>query len=52
VGDDLTLRRLVETCVSENDRWMAQFDLCPPRSTLFPKMMRLLLQVMPRSAVE
>lgn len=50
VGEDLTLRKFIETCVSENDRRMSQFDPRLPRPTLLPKMMRLVLRAMPKPA--
>ncbi len=50
VGDDLTLRKFIETCVTENDRRMMEFDARLPRPTLLPAIMRLVLRMMPRSA--
>ncbi|HTR62037.1 MAG TPA: ferritin-like domain-containing protein [Candidatus Binataceae bacterium] len=50
VGEDLTLRKFIETCVSENDRRMSQFDPRLPRPTLLPKMMRMVLRAMPKPA--
>lgn len=50
VGEDLTLRKFIETCVSENDRRMSQFDPRLPRPTLLPTMMRLVLRAMPKPA--
>jgi hypothetical protein len=48
VGEDLTLRKFIETCVIENDRRMMAFDPRLPRPTLLPNMMRLILRAMPR----
>lgn len=50
VGDDLTLRKFIETCVAENERRMQGFDPRLPRPTLLPKMMRLILRAIPSSA--
>ena len=50
VGDDLTLRKFIETCVAESDRRMQVFDPRLPRPTLLPKMMRLILRAIPSSA--
>jgi hypothetical protein len=50
VGDDLTLRKFIQTCVAENDRRMLVFDPRLPRPTLLPKMMRLVLRAIPSSA--
>jgi hypothetical protein len=50
VSEDLTLRKFIETCVSENDRRMARFDPRLPRPTLLPKMMRMVLHAIPRGA--
>ncbi len=49
-GDDITLRKFVETCLSENERRMAGFDPRLPRPTLLPRTMGLLLKAMPRPA--
>jgi hypothetical protein len=47
VGDDLTLRKFIETCVAGNERGMQMFDPRLPRPTLPPKMMRLIVRAIP-----
>lgn len=44
-GDDITLRKFVETCLNENERRMAIFDPRLPRPELLPRVMRTILHL-------
>lgn len=46
---DITVRTFIETCLSENDRRMADVDPRLPRPTLVPRMVRSALWFLPRS---
>jgi hypothetical protein len=50
LGGEITLRRLLDLCLTENERRMAEYDLRLKRPRLVPAIARALLRVIPRPA--
>jgi hypothetical protein len=46
---DVTIRKFMETCLSENERRMARFDPRLPRPTLIPRLIRFALRFTPQN---
>ncbi|HTW37384.1 MAG TPA: ferritin-like domain-containing protein [Steroidobacteraceae bacterium] len=49
LGADITLHKLLEACLRENDRRMAQYDARLRRPRLVPSLARLMYRVLPAS---